>query len=87
MCIRIRNSHDVSGIKIRNYRAKLSMYANDSTLFLKNSENELRKVVEILEKFYRLSGLQIHMEKTQCVKIGINTNRPNMCGDLNLSWD
>ena len=67
MCIKIRASDKVKGIKIGKHSAKLSMYADDSTIFLENNEIELRALIRILNDFYRLSGLQIHMEKTQCV--------------------
>ena len=64
------------------------MYADDSTIFLRNDETELRNAIEILQKFYRISGLQIHLGKTQCVKIGTGTReRQNMAADLGLTWD
>ena len=57
----------------------MSMYADDSTIFLDNTERELRKAIEILENFYRLFGLQIHLEKTMRLNWGQHT--------LQLKWD
>ena len=41
MCIKIRATNKVKGIKIGKHIAKLSMYADDSTIFLENNETEL----------------------------------------------
>ena len=34
------------------------MYADDCTIFLENTTQDLRNAVAILKEFYRLSGLQ-----------------------------
>ena len=64
------------------------MYADDLTIIMQYSEEELRAVVKILDQFYKLLGLQIHLNKTQCVKLGPNpAGMPRLCPDIPISWD
>ena len=57
-CIKMRATTRLKDIKIREHRALLSMYADDCTIFLENTTQDLRNAVAILKEFYRLSGLQ-----------------------------
>ena len=90
LCVEIlalKIDKEMEGLKVGNCRVKKTMYADDLTLFLEYSEADLRKAIEILKKFYKLSGLQINLSKTQVVVFG---NIPNqdliLCSDLNLTW-
>ena len=87
MCIKLRSTRLLKGINIREHNARLSMYADDSTIFLANEEQELRNAILILKRFHRVSGLRIHMGKTQCVRIGCNTQRESLCPELGLCWE
>merc|ERR1712015_64658 len=88
MCIRIRTSTQIKGFKIKNFRALLSLYADDCSIFLSNEEGELRNVIKILTEFYLTSGLEIHLGKTQVVCFGRDPmSIEKMCLDLGLQWD
>ena len=77
----------IQGFKIHNFRAFLSLYADDCLIFLSYNESDLRNTITILNEFYRVSGLEIHLGKTQCVRIGSNPdNMPIFCHDLGLTW-
>ena len=87
LCIKLRSTERVRGYKILEIETLLSLYADDCTIFLEYCEDSLRSAIGILESFYRLSGLQIHLKKTQCVKFGKNPlELDNLCQELNLEW-
>ena len=84
---KLRNDEIVKGFKIGNFTHLLEIYADDLTLFLNPNSENLRRVIEILDKFYNLSGLKISVSKTKAVWFGSDYNSNNkLCPDLNLKW-
>ena len=61
----IRKSEDIKGIKINNKEYKLNQYADDTQIFLDGSESALNTTLSVLNKFYRILGLKINVEKNQ----------------------
>ena len=66
----------------------MSLFADDTTLFLDGSEESLKNAFQVLDNFSAMSGLKINNEKTQIVWIGSNVG----CGirymrDRNFIWD
>ena len=59
------NNNAIHGIIIDNKEYKISQYADDTQLFLNGSENSLRETLDILQKFYTMSGLTMNAEKNQ----------------------
>ena len=45
----------------------LSQYADDTQLFLDETEQSLRKSLETLTTFYHMSGLKINTDKTKAI--------------------
>ena len=83
----IRSNTNIKGITIRDKEHKLSQYADDTTLFLKQEEHSIRSCMRTLLEFEEISGLKINKEKTKVVKIGVERdNRMKLCTDLNLIW-
>ena len=83
----IRLNKEIKGIIIGEKEHKLSLYADDTTLFMKYEEGSIRSCIGTLVEFKRLSGLKINEEKTKVVKIGaIRDNRTKLCEDFNLIW-
>ena len=87
LCIKLRNSSNIKGFQIEDLEFLLSLYADDCTIYLEYGEDNLRNCIKLLEEFYHLSGLKIHVEKTKCIIIGNNMGVANLCEDLNLKWD
>ena len=56
--------------KIRDREHRISQFADDTTLFIKQSEMNLRLCIEILGEFYQISGLKINVDKTKVVNFG-----------------
>ena len=54
---------DIKGIKKNNKEYKLSQYKDDTQIFLDGSESALNTTLSVLNKFYRISGPKINVEK------------------------
>ena len=70
----IKHSQLITGIKLaENNEVRLSQYADDTVLFLKNSSDCLNGALQELKTFSEVSGLRLNIDKTSCLQIG----RPN----------
>ena len=83
----IRKNINIKGIVINNKEMKISQYADDTQILLDGTERSLRESLQILSKFFKLSGLKINEEKTRAIWIGakINSN-DKLCNDYKLDW-
>ena len=71
LAIKIRKTITIHGIEISNVEVKMSQYADDLTLFLKDEES-LTTVFEIFEEFGNVSGLRVNESKTKLMWLGAN---------------
>ena len=88
MSLILRSNNNIKGMKLRNEEILLSLFADDTTLFLDGTENTFKKAIQTLDLFAKISGLKINNDKTQIVWIGNKRN----CGtkymvDRNFVWD
>ena len=88
MSLMVRKNDRLKGIKIRENESLISLFADDTTLFLDGSEESFREAIYILDTFSGISGLKINNDKTQIAWVG---NKKN-CGDVymrdrNFIWD
>ena len=83
----LRGDDVVKGFEIGNISHLLEIYADDLSLFLSPRADILRRVIEILGRFQKLSGLKISVSKTKAVWFGADFNSNlRLCPDLNLKW-
>ena len=81
MATKIRNDININGIKIKDsrngivYELKISQYADDTTLMLKDIK-DVTRVIKLLKEFSLVSGLKINVDKTVGMGLGLlkNTN-------------
>ena len=66
----LRKNINIQGIVINNKGMKISQYADDTQILLDGTERSMRESLQILSKFYKLSGLKINEEKTRAIWIG-----------------
>ena len=59
----IRNKNDIRRIIIDNKVYKISQYAENTQIFLNRFENSLKETLDVLQKFYEMSGIKINVEK------------------------
>ena len=69
LAIRIRKTPNIHGIEISKVEVKMSQYADDLTLFLKDEES-LMNVFEVIEVFGNASGLRVNENKTKLMWLG-----------------
>jgi len=69
--INIRVNDSIKGIKLGNTEHKLSMFADDTNMFIDYCITSLNNVLSTLGKFSQLSGLKINFEKSVAYCIGV----------------
>ena len=69
LAIEIRMNDNVKGIKIRNKDTKITLLADDTTLFLKDTLS-LQTVLNLMFMFRQSSGLKINCTKTFVMQVG-----------------
>jgi len=70
LAIEIRNNPNVKGIKVGNCSIKITLLADDTTLFLKDVTS-LQTVLNLMFMFRHSSGLKINSSKTQVMQVGV----------------
>ena len=57
MAIKIRNNEKVCGIKFRNIEYKICQLADDTTIFVKDTDSIIQ-LLSVMKKFQNCSGLK-----------------------------
>ena len=70
LALAIKKDKKLEGTKLSKKEHKLSQYADDTTVFLKASEKNLKLCLKILQWFYEISGLKINIKKIKVIQIG-----------------
>ena len=60
----IREEKEIKGIQIRKEEAKLSLFADDMTLYIENTKNSIRKLLELISEFSKVAGYKINTQKS-----------------------
>ena len=88
LLIKITCTKNISGITFATKEARAETFADDTTLFMKRTESNLRNATKYIQHFHTISGLACNMDKTSVVPIGTNTNtKDKLCTDLNMIWE
>ena len=69
LCISIRNSKDVCGIKVDTEEIKLSLFADDLTGFLKDNRS-LVNFLKLIQDYRSCLGLKINHDKSEIMLLG-----------------
>ena len=88
LSLMIRNNKKIKGITLRDKDVLLSLFADDTTLFLDGSEESFTESIKLLETFSKISGLRVNNDKTQIAWIGSSRNsNVRYMRDKNFIWD
>lgn len=80
LAIQIRESKDIKGMNISGQEIKISQYADDATVFVRDDES-LKAMMDILKKFSEVSGLELNVQKSKLMWIGSERMRTtSVCG-------
>ena len=87
LTLAFKESRKIEGITTIRKEHRLSQYADDTSVFPKASERNLRNSLKILNWFYSKSGLKINIHKTKVIRIGpIRETNRRFCRENNLDW-
>ena len=64
LAIAIREEKEIKGIQIRREEVKLSLFAGDIILYTENHEDSIRKLLELISEFSKVSGYKINTQKS-----------------------
>ena len=67
---KISNNHNIEGISVNGVELLLSLFADDSDLFLKASGACLDEVISEIKRFGMVSGCKNNIGKTKCIPLG-----------------
>lgn len=73
----------IQGIVIGKEEIKTSMYADDTIVFVQDTDSILQ-LLNMLEKFRSMSGLQVNTSKTEALWLGCWKNRRDT--PFNFKW-
>ena len=60
----IRAEKEITGIQIRKEEVKLSLFADDKILYIENSKDTTRKLLELINEYSKVAGYKINMQKS-----------------------
>ena len=87
LAIKIPGNKNIGGINVTRIGHKVSQFADDTSLILDGSEKSLNEALLELDRYAKLSGLNINFTKTQVVWIVSKTYSNDTLGQhRNLSW-
>ena len=87
LLLKIGYSHKITGVVLPGGEARAEAYADDTTIGIQRSEENLRNLVDIIKGFTKLSGLHANLDKTHVMPIGPNSDPEQvLCPELGLSW-
>ena len=69
LATKIRHDDNVEGIKVFQTEHKISQFADDTTLFLRNL-NSVQNSITLVDQFGDISGLSLNVEKTKALWLG-----------------
>ena len=80
LAIKIRTLENIRGIIINGNEIKISQYADDTTLFLRDPSS-VNNVMQLLKDFQNVSGLEINIQKCNILWLGPwRYRRDSICG-------
>ena len=84
---KLRSDPKIRHFSFQNISHLLEIYADDMTIFLHPTSENLRNTINVLDSFFSLSGLKISVTKTKAIWFGSNHNSNlKLCPDLTLKW-
>ena len=64
LAVAIREEKEIKGIQIGKEEIKLSLFADDMILYIENSKDSIRKLLELTSEFSKVAGYKINTEKS-----------------------
>ena len=75
LVVATREEKEIEGIKIGNEETKLSLFADDMMVYLKNPRKKTKKQVEMINNFSKVAGYKINAHKLPAFLHTSNTSQ------------
>ena len=59
----IREGKEIKGSQIKKEKVKLSLFADNMILYIENPKDALRKLLELINEFSKVTGYKINTQK------------------------
>ena len=59
----IREEKEIKGIQIRKEEVKLTLFADDTILYIENPKDTTRKLLELTKEYSKVTGCKINTQK------------------------
>ena len=60
----IREEKEIKGIQNKKEEVKVSLFANDMILYIENPKKTIRKLLELISKFSKVTGYKVNTQKS-----------------------
>ena len=60
----VREEKEIKGIQIKKEEVKLSLFAGDMILYIENTKDATRKLLELISEFGKVAGYKINAQKS-----------------------
>jgi len=60
----IREEKEIKGIQMGKEEVKLSLFADDTILYIENPKDSIRKLLELISEFSKVSGYKMNTQKS-----------------------
>ena len=74
LAMAIREEKEIKGIQIGKEEVKLSLFADDMILHTENPKETIRKLLELISKFSKVTGYKINTQKSLALLYTSNEN-------------
>ena len=64
IAIAIKEEEEIKGIQIRKEDIKLPLFADDMILYIENTKDSIRKLLELISEFSKVAGYKINTPKS-----------------------
>ena len=64
MVTAIREEKEIKGIQIGKEEVKLSLFADDMILYIENTEDFIRKLIQLINEYSKVAGYKINTQKS-----------------------
>ena len=61
----IREEKEIKGIQIGKEEVKLSLFADDMILYIENPKETIRKLLELISEFSKVTGCKVNTQKSR----------------------
>ena len=62
MATAIREEKEIRGIQIRREEVKLALFADDMILYIENTKDSTRKLLELIKEYSKVAGYKINTQ-------------------------